>query len=66
MVTVTIYMPGVEPARAELRNGAYLIGASSPAHIVLDHPSVSRRHAQLIVSDSTWRGAKIPEGLLTG
>ena len=52
MVTVTIYMPGVEPARAELRNGAYLIGASSPAHIVLDHPSVSRRHAQLIVSDS--------------
>ena len=39
------------PATAILENGAYIIGASDTCHIPLPVTGISRRHAQLIVSD---------------
>ena len=39
------------PATAILENGAYIIGASNTCHIPLPVTGISRRHAQLIVSD---------------
>ena len=51
MVEVTIMIPGAAPASARLGNGAYLIGADAKCQIQISHPSVSRRHAQLVVSE---------------
>ena len=52
MTTVTIRQAGSEPVQAPLPNGAYLIGAGQDCHIQLDKPDVSRRHAQLVISDT--------------
>ena len=52
MIDLTIFQPGVPSVSATLQNGVYLIGSSSKSHIVLDAQGVSRRHLQLIISDS--------------
>ncbi len=52
MIEISISTPDSQTASAVLENGAYIIGASSSCHIPLKVAGVSRRHAQLIVSDS--------------
>ena len=52
MVELLISEPAAPQQRVLLKNGAYLIGASHTCHIKIEAPGVSRRHAQLIVSDS--------------
>ena len=52
MIEISISTPGDPQASAVLENGAYIIGASSSCHIPLSAAGVSRRHAQLIVSDN--------------
>ena len=51
MVKAIITAPGTAPVTATLENGAYIIGASSSCHIPIQVTGISRRHAQLIVSD---------------
>ena len=51
MIEISISTPDSPNASAVLENGAYIIGASSSCHIPLKVAGVSRRHAQLIVSD---------------
>ena len=51
MVKAVITAPGATPVTATLENGAYIIGASSSCHIPIQVTGISRRHAQLIVSD---------------
>ena len=51
MVKAIISTPDASPAAAILENGAYIIGASSSCHIPIQATGISRRHAQLIVSD---------------
>jgi pSer/pThr/pTyr-binding forkhead associated (FHA) protein len=51
MVKAIISTPDAPPAAAILENGAYIIGASSSCHIPIQATGISRRHAQLIVSD---------------
>ena len=52
MTELTIRQPGMSPVKADLPNGAYLIGAGRNCHIRLEHPDISGRHAQLVVSDN--------------
>ena len=52
MIEISISIPGDPQASAVLENGAYIIGASNSCHIPLTAAGVSRRHAQLIVSDN--------------
>ena len=51
MVKAVITAPGATPVTATLENGAYIIGANSSCHIPIQVTGISRRHAQLIVSD---------------
>ena len=51
MVKAVITAPGATPVTATLENGAYIIGASSSCHIPIQVTGISRRHAQLIVSN---------------
>ena len=52
MVDLIVRMPGVADAGAALGNGTYLVGSGEECHIRLPRPDISRRHAQLIISDS--------------
>ena len=52
MIEIIISTPDNPPASAVLESGAYIIGASTSCHIPLKVTGVSRRHAQLIISDS--------------
>ncbi len=51
MIDITVRLPGVPEASAALGNGTYLIGSGEECHIRLPRPDISRRHAQLIISD---------------
>ena len=51
MIDITVRLPGVPEASAALGNGTYLIGSGEECHIRLPRPDISRRHAQLIVSE---------------
>ena len=51
MTDLTVRLPGVPEAGATLGNGTYLIGSGEECHIRLPRPDISRRHAQLIISD---------------
>ena len=53
MIDLTVRQPGAPDAGAALNNGTYLIGAGEECHIRLPRPDISRRHAQLIISDRT-------------
>lgn len=53
MTDLTVRLPGVPEAGASLGNGTYLIGSGEECHIRLPRPDISRRHAQLIISDRT-------------
>ena len=52
MVDLVVRMPGVADAGAALGNGTYLVGSGEECHIRLPRPDISRRHAQLIISES--------------
>ena len=52
MTEIFISSPGRPQVRATLENGSYIIGSSSSCHIPLDIAGISRRHAQLIISDN--------------
>ena len=52
MTEIFISSPGRPQVRATLENGSYIIGSSSSCHIPLDITGISRRHAQLIISDN--------------
>ena len=52
MVDLVVRMPGVADAGATLGNGTYLVGSGEECHIRLPRPDISRRHAQLIISES--------------
>ncbi len=52
MFEIVIHQPGAPDARAELANGAYLIGSGRDCHIRLDRPEISSRHAQLVIHDN--------------
>jgi pilus assembly protein CpaF len=51
MFEVVIRAPGKPEETRKLVPGVYRIGSSPAAHVQLDRPEVSARHAQLIVSD---------------
>ena len=51
MIDITVRLPGVPEASAALGNGTYLIGSGEECHIRLPRPDISRRHAQLIISE---------------
>ena len=53
MVDLIVRMPGVADAGAALGNGTYLVGSGEECHIRLPRPDISRRHAQLIISESS-------------
>jgi pilus assembly protein CpaF len=51
MIDITVRLPGAPEAGAALGNGTYLIGSGEECHIRLPRPEISRRHAQLIISE---------------
>ena len=51
MVKAIITTPDTQALTAILENGAYIIGSSSSCHIPIQATGISRRHAQLIISD---------------
>ena len=51
MIEITVRLQGAPEARATLGNGTYLIGSGEECHIRLPRADISRRHAQLIVSE---------------
>ena len=52
MIELTILSRGAAPLRAQLPNGAFLIGTGKDCHIHLSMDDISRRHAQLMVQDN--------------
>lgn len=53
MTDIIVRLPGTPEAGAALGNGTYLIGSGEECHIRLPRPDISRRHAQLIISEHT-------------
>jgi hypothetical protein len=47
---ITIWKSGEHVATVDLQPGEYAVGRSEAAHIVLEHPSCSRRHATIAVA----------------
>jgi pilus assembly protein CpaF len=51
MFKILIKQPDKKDSEANLVSGVYRIGSSPASHIQFNHPEISARHAQLIVSD---------------
>jgi serine/threonine protein kinase len=63
MITeVFIAIDDDEVYRASLPPGEYVIGRDETAHIRIDHPTVSRRHARLIVEEEQVAIADLESG----
>jgi hypothetical protein len=55
MVQLTIKVPGAPVHDCTLAPGSYRIGRDPTLEIVIDHPSISHAHAELVVEDSAAR-----------
>jgi hypothetical protein len=54
-VRITAYLPEGAAERATLvADGVYLIGRGEDCALRIEHPSVSRRHAELVLGRDTW------------
>ncbi len=63
MITeVFIAIDDDEVYRASLPPGEYVIGRDAEAHIRIDHPTVSRRHARLVVEEEQVTIADLESG----
>lgn len=45
---------GNESVGLELRDGVYVIGREKPADVVIPHPTISSRHAELQIAGGEW------------
>ena len=55
MNVLTIYKSGDAPVKTEIADGSYTIGRSDRCRICLPDPSVSERHALLLVAGATCK-----------
>lgn len=80
MATLIINCDGLAPTRVELKPGEYSLGADAANSIVIEHPTVSRHHCELVVehdnkvlvrdlgsTNGTWlENGSMSDGVLDG